>query len=407
MEKPMALSWFLRDLSGALFNHSAQNRTSATRVRCVKDRSNNGDSMQDRAARVLMLVIAVLLAILVLQPYVNTYLFSAREPRPVSARGDLSDLERSTIQVFETVAPSVVQVVSLSGRGSAAQPAGTGTGFVWDAAGHVVTNEHVVQNATSYVVRLASGEVLPARVVGQAPNYDLAVLQLERRTGLPPPVAVGRSADLKVGQTAYAIGNPFGLDQSLTTGIISALKRRLPTSGGREIADVIQTDAAINPGNSGGPLLDSAGRLIGVNTAIYSPSGTNAGIGFSIPVDVVNRVVPELIRTGRVPTPGIGILAADETIAAQLGVTGVIVGDVVPGSPAEQAGLRGVNTRAGLIGDVIVGAQNEPVQRLSDLTDKLERAGVGSTVSLTILRDNRTQQIDVRVVDVGTSARKP
>ena len=358
--------------------------------------------MLERTKRIIVLAIAVLLALVVLQPYVTGYLFSAREPRPVAARGDLSDYEQSTIRVFETVAPSVVQVVALQGRGpSGGEPAGSGTGFIWDAAGNVVTNNHVVENGSSFVVRLASGEVLPAEVVGRAPNYDLAVLRVERRGGLPAPVPVGRSADLKVGQTAYAIGNPFGLDQSLTTGIISALKRRLPTSGGREVADVIQTDAAINPGNSGGPLLDSAGRLIGVNTAIFSPSGTNAGIGFAIPVDVVNRVVPELIRSGRVPTPGIGILAGDETLAAQLGVNGIIVAGVVPGSPADRAGLRGVDTRAGIIGDVIVGVADAPVRHLSDLTDKLESTGVGNTVSLTILRDNRRQNVEVTVVDVG------
>jgi 2-alkenal reductase len=367
--------------------------------------------MQDRATRIIMLVVAVLLAILVLQPYVNTYLTSAREPRPVAARGDLAEFERTTIQVFETVAPSVVQVVALQGRGPAGgEPAGSGTGFVWDPAGHVVTNEHVVENGASFVVRLASGEVLPAEVVGRAPNYDLAVLRLQRQSGLPVPLNVGSSADLKVGQAAFAIGNPFGLDQSLTSGIISALKRRLPTSGGREIADVIQTDAAINPGNSGGPLLDSAGRLIGVNTAIYSPSGTSAGIGFAIPVDVVNRVVPELIRTGRVPTPGIGILAGDETLTAQLGVTGVIVAGIVPGSPAERAGLRGVDMRAGIIGDVIVGVDDAPVRRLSDLTDRLERVGVGNNVSLTIRRNNRTENVEVAIVDVGEQgprARRP
>jgi len=358
--------------------------------------------MQDRATRIIMLVVAVLLAILVLQPYVNSYLYSAREPRPVAARGELAEFERTTIRLFETVAPSVVQVVALQGRGPAGgEPAGSGTGFVWDAAGHVVTNEHVVENGSAFAVRLASGEVLPAEVVGRAPNYDLAVLRLQRRAGLPAPVNVGSSADLKVGQAAFAIGNPFGLDQSLTTGIISALKRRLPTSGGREIADVIQTDAAINPGNSGGPLLDSAGRLIGVNTAIYSPSGTSAGIGFAIPVDVVNRVVPELIRTGRVPTPGIGILAGDETLNAQLGLTGVIVAGVVPGSPADRAGLRGVDARAGIIGDVIVGVDDAPVRRLSDLTDRLERVGVGKTVSLTVVRNNRRETIEVAVVDVG------
>ncbi|MGO4388026.1 S1C family serine protease [Microvirga sp. 2YAF29] len=368
--------------------------------------------MQDRATRLIMTIVAVLLALLLVQPYVTSYFFSAREPRTVAPRGDLADFERSTVHVFETVAPSVVQVVSMSGQRNpfqdgGDQPSESGTGFIWDAAGHVVTNDHVVANAQSVVVRLASGEVVPARVVGQAPNYDLAVLLLERRAALPPPVAIGSSSDLKVGQTAYAIGNPFGLDQSLTTGIISALKRRLPTSGGREIADVIQTDAAINPGNSGGPLLDSSGRLIGVNTAIYSPSGANAGIGFSIPVDVVNRVVPQLIREGRVPTPGIGIIAADEAAAAQLSVTGVIVAGVVPGSPAAEAGLRGVDQRFGTIGDIIVGAGDNPVKRLSDLTDKLESVGVGQSVSLKVLRDNREQTVTVRIVDVGQRERRP
>ncbi len=210
---------------------------------------------------------------------------------------------------------------------------------------------------------------MTASVVGRAPNYDLAVVRISGRT-LPPPVAIGSSADLKVGQATFVIGNPFGLDQTLTTGIISALKRRMPTAGGREIADVIQTDAAINPGNSGGPLLDSAGRLIGVTTAILSPSGTSAGIGFAIPVDIVNRVVPELIKTGRVPTPGIGIVSANEAATTRLGAEGVVIVRVAPGSPADRAGLRGVDPRAGTIGDVIVEAAGKPVQRLADLTDR-------------------------------------
>src|SRR5207237_5433041 len=194
-----------------------------------------------------------------------------------------------------------------------------------------------------------SGQVIKARVTGTAPNYDIAVLQLDSTRALPPPIAIGTSADLKVGQSVFAIGNPFGLDQSLTTGIISALKRRLPTSAGREISDVIQTDAAINPGNSGGPLLDSAGRVIGVNTAILSPSGTSAGIGFAIPVDIVNRVVPDLIKNGRVPTPGIGIVAASEAVSTRLGIEGVIIVRTAPGSPAERAGIRGVDFSSGAV----------------------------------------------------------
>ncbi len=204
-------------------------------------------------------------------------------------------------------------------------------------------------------------------------------------------------------QAAFAIGNPFGLDQSLTTGVISALKRRLPTTGGREITNVIQTDAAINPGNSGGPLLDSAGRLIGVNTAIFSPSGSNAGIGFAIPVDVVNRVVPDLIRSGRVPTPGIGIVAGNEAAATRLGAEGVVVVRTVPGSPAERAGLRGIDAARGALGDVIVGANGKPVRRLADLTDHLEQIGVGKTVELTVQRGGSTTTVPVEVTDIGRS----
>jgi 2-alkenal reductase len=193
----------------------------------------------------------------------------------------------------------------------------------------------------------------------------------------------------------------MGLDQTLTAGVVSALKRRLPTAGQREIADVIQTDAAINPGNSGGPLLDSAGRLIGVNTAIFSPSGTNAGVGFAIPVDTVNRVVPELIRDGRVPTAGIGILAADEGLAARLGFDGVMVATTLSGSPAAQAGLKGLDLMRGIPGDVIVGANGRPVQRLADLSNELEQVGVGNPVELVVQRAREQFSVTVEVIDVG------
>jgi 2-alkenal reductase len=185
--------------------------------------------------------------------------------------------------------------------------------------------------------------------------------------------------------------------------VVSALKRRLPTINGREIPDVIQTDAAVNPGNSGGPLLDSAGRLIGVTTAIYSPSGANAGVGFAIPVDIVNRVVPELIRNGRVPTPGIGIVAAEEAVATRLGVEGVIVVRTTPGSPAERAGLRGVDPISGVVGDVIVGADGKPVSRLADLTIALEEAGVGNEITLEVIRNGGRETIRTEVADVGLS----
>ncbi|HEY8580703.1 MAG TPA: trypsin-like peptidase domain-containing protein, partial [Beijerinckiaceae bacterium] len=244
-----------------------------------------------------------LLGLFVLEPYVARFMYSATEPRTPAPSQGLSQVEAHTAELFQRASPSVVHVFADPGRargrafgmeGAEARQRQSGTGFVWDQAGHVVTNNHVVDGGASYQVRLANGETVRATLVGRAPAYDLAVLRLARVSAPPPPLAIGSSADLRVGQAAFAIGNPFGLDQTLTTGIISALQRRLPTDEGRELSDVIQTDAAINPGNSGGPLLDSSGRLIGVNTAIYSPSGASAGIGFAIPVDVVNRVVPQL-----------------------------------------------------------------------------------------------------------------
>jgi S1-C subfamily serine protease len=348
----------------------------------------------------------VLLSVAVTWP--QQLLPQTASPRAVEPRGALSEAERATIAMFDAIAPSVVQVVV---RSASLNPfaeeeerrVSSGTGFIWDEAGHVVTNNHVVQGAGAVAVRLASGEAVQAKAVGFAPNYDLAVLKIQGAKQLPPPIPLGSSTDLKVGQSAFAIGNPFGLDQSLTSGIISALKRRLPTSGGREIANVIQTDAAVNPGNSGGPLLDSAGRLIGVTTAILSPSGSNAGIGFAIPADTVNRIVPELIENGRVPTPGIGIVAATEAVATRLGVEGVIVVETAPGSPARNAGLRGVDLARGSIGDVIVEINGKPVRRLSDLTDEIEQTGVGKSVRLSVTRGNQTRTVDVDIVDVSRS----
>jgi len=214
--------------------------------------------VRDRLSLILVAFL-VLLALFVGKPYLDRFMFAATTPRAVEPRGDLAESERATIAIFERVSPSVVQIAGRSESGTALEGEGgvrSGTGFIWDAAGHVVTNAHVVEGTTTVAVRLASGEVLQADIVGVAPNYDTAVIRLRNAGQLPPPLAIGTSSDLKVGQFAYAIGNPFGLDQSLTTGIISALKRRLPTSAGREIVGVIQTDAAINPGNSGGPLLD-------------------------------------------------------------------------------------------------------------------------------------------------------
>ena len=364
--------------------------------------------MSRRFALFLAVIAAVLVALTLsnirYSPWTNT------SARTVDQRGPLSDAERANIELFERVSPSVVQVAArsaasnpLADEESGGAGAASGTGFIWDNDGHVVTNNHVVQNGSEVAIRFASGEVAQAEIIGVAPNYDLAVLRIRSARKLPPPVALGSSTELKVGQSAFAIGNPFGLDQSLTSGIISALKRRLPTSSGREISNVIQTDTAINPGNSGGPLLDSAGRLIGVNTAIISPSGSSAGIGFAIPADIVNRVVPELIKSGRVPTPGIGIVAASEAVSTRLGVEGVIVVRTAPGSPAERAGIRGVDLGSGALGDVIVQADGKPVHRLSDLTDQIEQIGAGKSIRISLKRGSQTRDINIDIVDIGRS----
>ncbi|MBI1251416.1 MAG: trypsin-like serine protease [Alphaproteobacteria bacterium] len=348
-------------------------------------------------------IVAGALAALVLQPLVPAPT-EAQGPatlRQAAVRGAFSASEQSTIRIFEAAAPSVVQVVQVAQSLAGIEAVGSGSGFVWDSSGHIVTNAHVVGDANIVLVRLVSGETLRANVVGRAPNYDIAVIRLDGARTLPPPAAIGASTTLQVGQATFAIGNPFGLDHTLTTGVISALERRLPTSSGREIANVIQTDAAINPGNSGGPLLDSAGRVIGVNSAIFSPSGAYAGIGFAIPIDTVNRVATELIRSGRVPTPGIGIIAADESVSARLGLEGIIIYGVQPGSAAARSGLRGTDVRRGVLGDVITQVNGQPVRRLADFTNALETAGIGQTVALSVLRNNRPTELRVRVEDVG------
>jgi 2-alkenal reductase len=357
----------------------------------------------------LVLVGATLFALLLLVPYAREALFSATSPRPIEPRGELAPMERTTIALFERASPSVVQVIAALRQdqglaeffGESSQQVGSGSGVVWDSAGNIVTNAHVVNNAARVMVRTASGRTSDAVIVGTAPNYDLAVVRTSGIFPIPSPLPLGSSKDLKVGQSVFAIGNPFGLEGSLTTGVISALKRRLPTSEGHEVSDVIQTDAAINPGNSGGPLLDSAGRLIGITSAIVSPSGSNAGIGFAIPVDTVNRIVPEIIRTGQASTPGIGIVAANEALAARLGVEGIVIVRTVPGSPAERAGLQGIDTSAGTIGDVIVDVDGKPVRKLSDLTDALQQIKLPGKVELTVERNGSERKVPVDVVSMS------
>jgi S1-C subfamily serine protease len=230
-----------------------------------------------------------------------------------------------------------------------------------------------------------------------APDNDLAVLQIEAPASRIFPLVIGRSDSLLVGQKVFAIGNPFGLDNTLTAGIVSALGREIQSVTGRTIKDVIQTDAAINPGNSGGPLLDSAGRLIGVNTAIYSPSGSNAGIGFAVPVNIVNRVVPDIIRYGKVIRPGLGVSIANDQIMERLGIEGILILNVEPGSSADAAGLEGTKRLFGeiILGDIIKKMNGVEIRSFNELRDELDKYKIGQEVSLEILRGQQILQVSV------------
>jgi S1-C subfamily serine protease len=284
-------------------------------------------------------------------------------------------------------------------------PQGAGSGFIWDRQGHVVTNYHVVQNADATKVTLADQSTWDARVIGVAPEKDLAVLKIEAPAAKLTPLPLGSSETLKVGQSVFAIGNPFGFDQSLTTGVVSALGREIQSVAGSPIRDVIQTDAAINPGNSGGPLLDSSGRLIGVNTAIYSPSGANSGIGFAIPERDVAWVVPDLIRYGRVQRPTLGVEPVPENLAQRLGIDGVVIYRVDRGTGADRAGLQGLRRAAfGRVelGDVILTIDGQRVASSGDLLVALEGKAAGQTVRVGLLRRNRRVEVPVQLGKPGT-----
>jgi len=326
----------------------------------------------------------------------------AMAQRPVQPRGALDAAELNNISVFKKTSPSVVHITTLDVQRDFFSldvqqvPRGTGTGFIWDERGHIVTNYHVIQGGDAARVTLADQSSYSARLVGAFPDRDIAVLRIEAPREKLVPIAIGSSRELQVGQGVYAIGNPFGLDQTLTRGIVSALNREIESVNRRTIRGVIQTDAAINPGNSGGPLLDSAGRLIGVNTQIYSPSGASAGIGFAIPVDEVNRVVPRLIRDGRYIRPAIGVTSGSAQLQQALRLPkGVAIVGVGARSPAAEAGLQPfTRARDGRIvhGDVITAINDEAIADLDDMLALLERRQVGERVTLTLWNNGKTRR---------------
>jgi len=327
-------------------------------------------------------------------------------PRVVAARAELTMAEKTVTALFEETSPSVVYITSISLRRDFFRlnvmeiPSGTGSGFMWDGDGHIVTNFHVIRGGNRAEVTLADQSTWEATVVGVAPEKDLAVLRIDAPAGSLAPLRIGASSDLKVGQSVLAIGNPFGFDQTLTTGIISALGREIDSMDGVPIRDVIQTDAAINPGNSGGPLLDSAGRLIGVNAAIVSPSGGYAGLGFAIPVDTVNWVVPELITHGMIRRPVLGIDLVGDHAARRLGLEGALVGTVARGSGADAAGIQPTyRSRSGrwVLGDLIVAVDGEPVRSSGELRLALERRAAGEIVTVTVSRDGNDVDLEVRL----------
>ncbi|WP_243304746.1 S1C family serine protease [Geothrix oryzisoli] len=333
---------------------------------------------------------------------------SPARPRSVETRGPLYEWEKVQAQRFREAAPSVVYITTTEERARdffgldlVEVPAGSGTGFIWDAQGHVVTNFHVIQGATRAFITLSDGSRHEAAYVGGAPDKDLAVLLMTKTPPKLRPIPLGTSADLQVGQAVLAIGNPFGLDQTLTTGVVSALGREIQSVTQRRISGVIQTDAAINPGNSGGPLLDSAGRLVGVNTAIQSPSGASAGIGFAMPVDTVNRVVPQLIARGKLERADLGFepvapRLVERTFGAQ---KGVMVGKVRHGGPAARAGLQGVGVEGRRVfpGDLIQAVNGKTVEDWDALLDAIEALPLGSTAQLDIQHEGRKLRVPIRL----------
>ncbi|VFQ91898.1 unnamed protein product [Cuscuta campestris] len=369
---------------------------------CAFRRSSSGE--KSRANKVLDSILvactsAALSLSLLLADVDHASAFVVTSPRKLQTD------ELATVRLFQENTPSVVYITNLAARQDVFTldvlevPQGSGSGFVWDKDGHIVTNYHVIRGASDLRVTLSDQSTYDAKVVGFDQDKDVAVLRIDAPEEKLRPIPIGVSADLLVGQKVYAIGNPFGLDHTLTTGVISGLRREINSAAtGRPIQDVIQTDAAINPGNSGGPLLDSSGNLIGINTAIYSPSGASSGVGFSIPVDTVSGIVDQLVRYGKVTRPVLGIKFAPDQSVEQLGVSGVLVLDAPPNGPAGKAGLLATK-RDGfgrlVLGDIITSVNGKKVTNGTDLYRILDQCKVGEKVIVEVLRGDHKQKIPV------------
>jgi S1-C subfamily serine protease len=376
------------------------------------------DSRNDRAPLVTCSPWALLVLLLFVSGWLAWRQFGWRlrsgdpdaQPRVVTPRGDLAQDEQATIELFERAKDSVVHITTWERRqaldrfwlSAEEYPRGEGSGFVWDEKGTIVTNVHVLNGGSRFVVTLSDG----SEYEGADPTgdfaHDIAMIRIDAPPGKLKPILVGTSKELKVGQKVFAIGNPFGLDHTLTTGVISGLNREIvtdPEGGGKPIRGVIQTDAAINPGNSGGPLLDSAGRLIGMNTAIYSRGGDSAGIGFAVPVDLINSAVPSLLRFGATQPLDLGLTAAPDQLAERFGVVGVIVREVEPNSPAGRAGVQParVTSARSMSFDLIVAIDGEKVASVSDLTDRLAEHKKGDAIQLEIVRGSKHIKLPVKL----------
>jgi S1-C subfamily serine protease len=360
-------------------------------------------------SRRLSAFIVLLIFLFFGKPVISSTLLAAAQKapppaRPVAPREAFLPEEQTAIKIFEESKNSVAYITTLVYRRDFfsfnvfEMPQGTGSGFIWDEAGHVVTNLHVIYQAENVQVTLSDQSKWKAKIVGTAPDYDLAVLRIDAPKEKLRPILIGTSSDLRVGQSVYAIGNPFGLDQTLTTGVISALGREIESMTRRPIQGVIQTDAAINPGNSGGPLLDSAGRCIGVNTAIYSPSGAYAGVGFAVPVDTVNRFIPQLIQHGKIIQPGLGIKALEDSQAREFGIEGVLVLSVEQRGAAARAGIQPTrydNEGNVVLGDIIVSVDGQNIRTSDDLYRSLANRQVGDEVQVEVVRGGRRRTVKV------------